>query len=424
VVQSANATFKLPLPRTGKVPWLTALLAAAIWGACFFSPSVWTISGIGEADKLFLDLRNILAAGEALQHGIDPYVKSPLDPYNRPHGYTAWWLVVGSFGLTLADTLWLGTLLIGVTLVAAVLITRPADWRHGGVLLLVLASPPVLLAINRANHDLVVFALMCAALACLRVDRAPLRALGVVLLAVAAVLKYFPLAAGIILLDARTRRELLGWCLLYGLVLLLAWPSLAPGLRVAVSHKPAPSWLYAFGAEVVFRDFNIAAPKGWLLAGLLVATASATWWVIRGGKIPALVGAAREQEREFACGAVMIVGCFLHSTSYIYKLVFALWLLPWLWRATQAEKEKRWWRITFGLLLAVFWFEGGMAVVINLLGYASVLTPARGMKALEVTLVVSQLLTFALATCLGWHLLLYTIGQVTRLRLPVPRSAH
>jgi hypothetical protein len=402
------------------VPFLVALLTTAVWVACFYFPVVWMLTGIGQADKLFLDMRNLLSAGEAARHGLDPYISNPLDPYHRLHGYTDWWLVTGTIGLTLEDTAWLGTLLLGLTLASAVLLLRPANWSQGRVLLLLLVSPPLLFAINRANHDLVVFVIMCGALACLRRERASLRALGIVLLAVSAALKYFPLAAVILLLDARTRREFLGWGLLYGLVWVLAWPSLEAGLRNAVSHTPAPSWLYAFGATVIFRNADIVAPAGWLLAGFLVYTGMVAWPAIRAANPTQADGPARDQEREFACGAVMVVGCFLHSSSYLYKMVFALWLLPWLWRATLVEKEERWRKTTRGLLLAVLWFEGGSALVVNLLYLSSAFSAVVANNLHTMTQFVSQLFTWALVLCLWRGLLRYMIKQVRFLGSPVP----
>ena len=73
-----------------EVPFLTALLAATVWVACFYTPGVWLLTGIGEADKPFLDLRNLVSAGEAAQLGHNPYVSNPLDPYHRPHGFSSW----------------------------------------------------------------------------------------------------------------------------------------------------------------------------------------------------------------------------------------------------------------------------------------------------------------------------------------------
>jgi hypothetical protein len=392
------------------MPLLSVLLVATAWAACFRFPVVWTATGIGEADKPFLDLQSLLAAGEYAQAGHDPYLHNPGDPYNRPLVYTNWWLVSGRLGLTLADTGWLGTWLIGLTLVSAVLLTRPANAKEMSGLFFFLVSPALLMAVARANNDLVVFVLMSGALGCLRASSPPWRALGIALLAVAAVLKYFPLAAVLLLLEARTRRELLGWMVLYGLVLLLAWPSLEPGLRAAVRSQPSPDWLYAFGAPVLFRDFHFAVPAALIVLAYLLAV-GATRLAVKPAPAgpPAPVSA---EEREFICGAVMVAGCFVHGSSYAYKLVFALWFLPWLWRAPPADRLRR---IISRLLLAVLWLEGIMAVAINLSVSFSLWSVFTGERILTATLVVSQLLGWALAVILGRSLLLYGQRQLQRL---------
>ena len=392
------------------LPLLSVLLVAVIWAACFRFPAVWTATGIGEADKPFLDLQSLLAAAEYARAGHDPYLHNPGDPYHRPLVYTEWWLAGDTLGLTLADTRWLGTLLIGVTLLSAVLLTRPASAREAGALVLCLGSPALLMAAARANNDLIVFVIMCGALGCLRAGRPPWRALGIVLLAIAAVLKYFPLAAVLLLLEARTRRELLGWILLYGLVLGLAWPALEPGLRAAARSQPSPDWLYAFGAPVLFRDFHLAVPAALIALAFLVAVGVSRLAVRPAPAAPPL--AAGDEEREFICGAVMVVGCFVHGSSYAYKLIFALWLLPWLWRAPPADRLRR---IIYPLLLAVLWLEGAMAVVINLSVTFSLWTAGMGERVLEATLVVSQLLGWVLAVILGRSLLLYLQRQLQRL---------
>ncbi len=398
-------------PRAWKVSLLTALLLVLVWSACFFFPIVWTATGIGEADKLFLDLRNILSAGELAQQGLDPFLKNPLDPYNRLHGYTEWWFVTGAVGLTLADTTWVGSLLLGMTLAATLLVLRPATWREGRSLFFVLVSPPLLLAINRANPDLPVFVLLGIALVCFRGETAPRRALGVVLLAAAAVLKYFPLAAVVLLLDARSRRELIGWVGLYLFVLVLAWPSLARGWQVATSHQPAPSWLYAFGAPVLFRDFDLPVPLGWLAAAFMLVTAGLIKSMVRNEQTPPAEGAVRDWEREFAGGAVMVIGCFLHGSSYIYKLIFALWMLPLFWRETVTGTDARWRRATVVLLFAVLWIEGGMATIINLSVFAATLSIPAAEAWLKLTLAINQLLTFALVICLWRQLLGYLLRK-------------
>lgn len=409
---NASGQPTVPAPRARwEIPFAAALLAATVWIACFWWTPVWRLTGIGQGDKPFLDLRNLISAGQSAQLGFDPHVKNPLDPFNRPHGYSDWWLVTGDLGLDGDDVAWLGMTLLVLTLVSAAWAARPATARQGLALLLVLASPPLLMAVHRANHDLVVFALMCASLAGLRSERGWVRAAGVALLAVSAVLKYFPLAAIILLLEARDRRELLRWAGLYGLVLLLALPSLTRGFEIAVTHMPAPSWLYAFGAPVMFRDFELpaAALLGWLLAGGLLVAGT-----VMGRPRATGPTAWTTPTRDFACGAVMIVGCFLHGSSYVYKLVFALWLLPGLWQPAHNAAEDRWRRLTWALLIGVLWFEGLVAVLLNVGAFSAVFSPTMDLPFLKAGLAIEQLLTWALMAFLWRYLVAYLDHQRRR----------
>lgn len=382
-------------------------MVAAVWVTCFHFPVVWLATGIGEAGRPFLDLYGILAAFDAMRAGADPFLPNALDPYHRPHIYSEWWLELARFGLGRPDTLWLGAALAGAVLLMAVVMVRPGTRRQGLDLFLLLVSPALLLAVNRANNDLVIFLLISAGLFCFRGERWPARALGVVLFAAAAVLKYYPLVTLVVLLEMRRRRGLAAGLGLYGLVLLLALPGLAQGFQSAARVIPGPEWLYAYGAPVLWRNLGLTTPSAWLLPGLLLLA-----WAARGayGKMagPFSAGPAPEHTamREFMCGAAMLVGLFFLGASYVYKLIFALWLLPWLWQQCGGgAPAARWGRATWGLLLAVVWLEGGMAVVLNLLIGPRSLPVAEGL--LKATLVISQLLTWALVACLLRFLLIY-----------------
>jgi hypothetical protein len=114
--------------------------------------------------------------------------------------------------------------------------------------------------------------------------------------------------------------------------------------------------------------------------------------------------AARTAWREFVCGALMITGVFFLGASYAYKLVFALWLVPWLRRRPDAAAERRWHSVTGALLVAVLWVEGLVALGLN------VLVPPSASAALAVlkgALVLEQLLDWALIACLLRFLFVY-----------------
>jgi len=395
-----------PRPATSRPPtaawwhrlWVAGLVAV-VWLACFRFPVVWAVTGIGEADRPFMDLYGILAASDAAQAGVDPFRPNDFDPYHRPHVYTEWWLEIGRLGWHRADTLWLGAILLAVVLATAVGVAGPRTRREGLGLFFLLVSPALLMAVNRANNDLVVFVVVSLGLLCFRTGRRAAQAAGVLLLAVATVLKYYPLAAFVVLLDLRSRRGLVASLGLCALVLVLAWPGLEPGLRSAAKFMPQPDWLYAFGAPVFLRDLDVNTTLGWLLPALLLGI-----WAVANA-FRAMTGTRGEApsgevwaEREFMCGAAMLTGLFFLGTSYVYKLIFAVWLLPWLWRGPHDAAEARWCRITGGLLMAVVWWEGALAVGLNLLTGA--LSTPVALVLLKGTLIIGQLLTWALVACL------------------------
>src|SRR5258708_34616640 len=126
---------------------------------------------------------------------------------------------------------------------------------------------------------------------------------------------------------------------------------------------PKPDWLYAFGAPVLFRDFAMKSSAGWLALAAIVG-GWAVWSATRLAPAAAAGEPGRAREREFVVGAALIVGCFFLGASYLYKLVFTAWLLPWLWR--EEGGGRLWPRAAWLLLVGVLWIEGIMALGMNL----------------------------------------------------------
>ena len=386
-----------------------SVVTAAVWWLCFQSPMFWVTSGMGEPNRPFIDLYGLLVASDAVRLGLDPFLPSPLDPYHRPHVYSEWWFAMGAMGLGRKDVLWFGTVLAASLIITAVAMVRPRNLRESFMLLCLLLSPAFLLAANRGNNDLIMLPLVSAGLLCFRRAGLGWRAIGIILFASTAVLKYYPLVTLVLLLDLRSRRDFRIGLGLYALVLLLAWPGLLSGLKSASLYAPEPVWLYAFGAPVLARDFELKQSILWLVpAALLVVWALAVAWRQRRQSVPARADESHQHERDFVCGAAMLVGLFFLGASFVYKLIFAVWLLPWLWERPLAAGEVRWRRIIWYLLLSVVWLEGTVALGFNLV--ARFRGQPGNVDLLKLTLLVEQLLTWALVACLARFLLIY-LGQ-------------
>jgi hypothetical protein len=381
--------------RGWKASWVVGLLVVTAWTACFRFPIVWQWLGIGEGDKPFLDLYGLLASGERARAGYDAFQPNPLDPYFRPNVYPEWWLVTGQWGLTRADTARLGCALILTTLIVALGLAKPATRRQAMGAWGVLLSPAMLMAVSRANNDLVIFVLVSLALLALRRRVGGWSALAVLVLAVAAALKYYPVAGGVVLLHARNRREFLFGLALFGLVLLLAAPGLVRGL--ANPFTLHPEWLYAFGAPVLWRNFHVENPLLWIVPTVVVLGWSG-WRTLRSSDPGSSAAPSTNESREFLMGSAFIAGCFFLGASYVYKLVFALWLLPALWRGVRPEPFAGFTRLATWLLYAVLWFEGLGALAVNLV--ISPFSPQAGAAMLYVILTIQQVLTWMLIGCL------------------------
>ncbi len=408
------------------------LLIGSLWAACLAPSDVWSYTGIGATPVPFLDLYGSLATGEVAHAHGDPYQPNTLDPFHRPHLYSRWWLVTADLGLTRADTLWLGYTLLGVTLLAALALLRPQNKREILQTALLLCSPALLMAVSRANNDLVIFIVVSTALGLLRFSAAIPRVLAAALFSLAAVLKYYPLAALVVLFAVRSKRERVVALLILGAVLLLGWPALQPALATLSLHLPRPGGFYAFGAGVLPREFTLLSPAWWLVPAALLAVWSfalaARRWIApphpnatlhfppNEAPPPSAAPLFAVPSTEFACGAAFVVGCFFLGASYVYKLIFAVWLLPWLWRAptTLSLHEARWRRATVALLFAVTWWEGLLAVFINVV--VSPFAPTLARSVYDVTFVVSQLLTWGLVVCLSRYLVLYAVEHTRDLR--------
>jgi len=320
------------------------------WSVFSLRPFVGRRLGVTDGGPWFVDSYATLAASDAVRVGLDPFKPNPLDVYHRPHSYSHWWFYLGDLGLTRRDNFALGGSWVLLFLLTALLLLRIAHWGEAAMAALVLLSPPVLLAVNRANNDLVVFFLLATGLVFLRAASPWRLAVYSTLVLLATGLKFYPIIGAAALLLVRPPKTMLLVALgtLVAGMILLAW--LWTDFRRAVIL--APIEVYTFGAPILFRDLGWTGPAP-LLAGVLVLTLAAAVCTWRGWSLGLEDGDLRAR-LAYACGALLLVGCFLAGISFSYRLIFVIFLVPWLWRKISTSAA-RW---TVLLLLAALWLDG------------------------------------------------------------------
>lgn len=341
---------------------LTGWLAGALW------PRLLVMLGIYDYGTFYLDSYALLAAFDALRAGADPHAVNTLDPLLRYHVYSDWWLALRGLGLTREHNFMVGSAFVGAFAVTAWVTVRPRQWREAVWLAALLVSPPVLLAVNRANNDLVIFvALAGCGVAATATGWG--RSLGAVAcLALATGLKYFPAPAALAFLWVRPVRRmpavLLAALVAAGLALASVWTELDRG-RFTVG-----SGVHVMGAPLWWRDL------GWpdtasALPGLLVIVAGAVALTL--GRVTtglATRGEPRERLRA-ALGALVILTCFAAGVNYAYRWIFILWPALWVWRQAgdgSLPARQRWAaRAGCALVGLCLWLDGGLCVAVNLL---------------------------------------------------------
>jgi hypothetical protein len=347
---------------------LFGLAAAVGYTVLVWRPVVMTALGVEPpAGWWFVDTYALLAASDMAALGLDPYVPNPLDLLGVPHWYSDWWFLIGHLGLTRFDVYWLGAGVVGLFLASAILVLRPRNGSEALVAWLALCSPPVILGVNRANADLLIFSIMALLGLALASPRRWVWWQGPWLVALAAGLKFYPIVVGLILvLVARPRREVWASLAVMTLLVLAVAMSVSDAIARALPLLMSPEGFFSFGSSALFTLAGLSPPAAkWAawMAGALVALG----WLRRTPVPPAALPG--HEKMAFGLGALIVVGCFFAGVSYSYRLVFLLLMLPLLWtwsRAAGVHSGAGPARLVLGLTLPLVWIDGLACATINL----------------------------------------------------------
>ncbi|MBL9200735.1 MAG: hypothetical protein JNL39_09530 [Opitutaceae bacterium] len=409
-------------------PWRLLLLAAiAAYATVVIAFPGWLrLLGVNHLGHWFLDAYAILASNDALRAGLDPWGTNPLDPLGRPHVYSHWWLQLEAIGLTRAHTVACGVAVGVLFLAAALARLRPRSVGEWAWFVAVLCAPPVVMGVERANNDLVIFVLLAPVVPCLLSQRPGVRWVAVVLVALASGLKFYPAVAALVLLAGADGAELRRRLVFGGLLLAVVAANVVPDLALIGSRMPRAEGPMTLGASHLLgagglRGFAAKAAGFAAVAAVAIAflrpKACAGWT-----PAPELRGAWWG----FVLGAVLLTGCFFTGTSYGYRWVFAVWLAPLLWElprdAAAPACMRRLARLTAWLLGFALWGDGlfSLASAWFAPGAPIAVAEARGDR----FFVLSQPLVWALFACLLVFLAHFAREAWRTLTGPVPpRSA-
>ena len=327
----------------------------------------------------FADWEYQPAAAECWQKGVNVYIAAPcsVTEPNNPMTYSPIWLRLTFIS---PAAFWVNACGLGMALLYLACVagfTPPASWWQLWVLTLTTVSSASILAIERGNVDVMIFLMIVLGVAGLRGGTLA-RTLGYALFVLAGLLKFYP----IVLVAVAVRERFL---FLVGIVLstaaVLAWFLLtyADEIRMALANVGGSGKYFTnfigakilpFGlVEVACKAAHACGPglamplvSYSILAGLLLATAGAAWYLARkGGMQAAFRNPADFDFLLLVASSVAVCGCFFTGNSLLYRGILLVLTLPGLFRlaATLPDASARWMvRVACTLCPIVCWVIG------------------------------------------------------------------
>ena len=299
----------------------------------------------------FLDTDAILAALDCHRLGVDVYgATNPCDPLGRSHVYPPLWLHLARLPIGRDDLNVIG-LTLDLAFIAALTAMPPVRTRAGlAIFVLALGSPAVVLALERANNDVLVFvAGIAAGWLVLRVSA--VRFLAYAIAVPMAALKFYPIVW--VILAWRERWQI---CLTAGILsgavlaafFVAEWDGVQRGLALI------PRGIRGSIGASDLPGFLALGRPAWLATAIEACLLWASVVVAIGGtaRVRQALTHLPDAERVFlTIGAVSMGGCFLMGQSAPYRAMLLLFALPGL----LAIAGEIWARIGIGLSLYVLW---------------------------------------------------------------------
>jgi hypothetical protein len=321
--------------------WLLILVLFKTYGY----EKTWQLWKVPTEMPPFLDFRLIPGSAESFLRGFEPTLKNPYDPRERLFNYPMFWRLFFYSGVTQADAIWIGIVMIVVFFVGVFLFPQNLTIPDAVCMLLVVFSPACMLLYERGNVDLIVFSL-CVAIVLAEGISVYLAA---ILLMAGIVVKLYPFfGVSVLLKESKTKFLWLSAACL-GILLLytsLTWESISGSWNLTARGK-----FISYGANVFFYryeqgflqslSYSFSHPQAErilkigpiALAAILIVIAGI--FALRNRRSP-FVGSERNLTA-FRMGASIYVGTFLLGNNWDYRLAFLILVVPQVLEWTRAS---------------------------------------------------------------------------------------
>lgn len=283
----------------------------------------------------FADLRTITGLSVTLSQGYDPTVYHPGDPWQRPYNYPPIWKITARLGVTPEHTLILAILVIGSFLIGLYLLFKDLSFTETAFVMIGLLSPAVLLGVERANLDLLIFFLI--ALAVWLVSKSLIGS--ALVIQIAYVLKLYPLFGLTVLL--REKQKMARFLIAIVLAISVFYFLSDYHELISTFRNTPKSHNLSYGTNVIptrikHSTYSDYGPIAFILTNL-AAVVILMIGTILGSKVDLSSNYRVENYLDaFRSGSAIYIGTFFLGNNFDYRLIFLLLTIPqlvWWWQA-------------------------------------------------------------------------------------------
>jgi len=351
------------------IPFLAVVIAFVVMaGLYLYGPlevyrGILRVWGIRPYPFVFLDTDTVLSAVRCLRKGVDVFVTNPCDAEGRVFDYSPLWLLLAKLPASMTELVPTGLIVDAAFFLSLLLLPVGRTWRESGLIAFAAISTASAFAVERANNDLVLFAL-CAVAAALASRSKGLRLVGYGAALLAGLLKYYPLTTLAIASREKPARFALVVCLVLAFIgLFLA--TMGHDLHRALKLIPTGIWFGdMFGSSTVAG--GLSELLGWSssmqsLVHIVMCLAALLWalWLATRAEFIAAIDELGETQRHFLLvGALLVISCYFTAQNIGYRSVHLIMIMPSLLALASRPQGSLLLRWSPALALVVLWTEG------------------------------------------------------------------
>lgn len=337
---------------------LFTILSYSVFAILYQNGYSWIIPESGPPG--FYDLRVVLESTGCYNKGYDPYFTTNKD---CPHVYNypfVWIWLTNLLKLTIQDVYLIGFGMIFSFVLSISFLFRKITISNLILLVITLISPPILLLLDRANIDIIIFILLLIACYYLRTGFKSIAKIhfSYVLILIATMFKIYPVfILGLIIIDPIDIKHKY-IVIVYSTVTLSLYTLFNLNeILVLLGNTPHPSEL-AFGKNVLIQEF--LSPSKLVYFSFLPFIVMILIVFYKRVFFKQLVSRLQldtsKEGKLFFGGVLLFTGTYFFGNNWDYRLVFVIFFFPYLFSDHLKNNELNKFKNIFILLLIIVLF--------------------------------------------------------------------